>query len=189
VSFFAGKGSWEVSSLTMDIFNNWMILAADQFALAAPREPGELGAEVLAQVRPTGRIMDNMRISLGGSQILEATFSTANVFSAQLIPRTNLIWQKRPGDIVIRKNLTSSTWYDLTTLLQSREVNAQQSDDGDEDDYEGFLTLMSGLADQQQAQASVRWAVGATADNWLELVLQALPAPASVLNGKPLLKG
>jgi hypothetical protein len=73
------------------------------------------------------------------------------VFSALLIPRTNLIWQKRSGD------------------------------------NEDLLTLMSGLTDQ--AQASVRWAIGATTDNWLELVLQALPASASVLNGKPLLKG
>jgi hypothetical protein len=182
VSFIYSKLS------AMDLFNNWTILPADQFTLATPREPGELGAKVLAQLRPTGRIMDNMRISLGGSWILEATFSTRDVFLAPLIPKNPLIWQKRPRDIIIRKNLTTSI--DLSSLIRAREVIAQRSDaEEDEDDNEELPTLMAGLADLQQAQASIRWAVGATTDCRLELVLQALLASASVLNGKPLLMG
>ena len=39
-----------------------------------------------------------------------------------------------------------------------------------------------------QNGAAMRWAVGAGPDGFLELQLQSLPAPASVINGKPLLR-
>jgi hypothetical protein len=42
----------------------------EEFASAAPRNPGELGVEVLAQIRPNGRILDHFRVTLGGSKFL-----------------------------------------------------------------------------------------------------------------------
>jgi hypothetical protein len=49
------------------------VLEADLFATAVPRDPGDLGAEVLAQVRGTGQIADHFRVTLGGSKILDVS--------------------------------------------------------------------------------------------------------------------
>jgi hypothetical protein len=172
----------------MDIFQNWTILNADDFATALPRSPGELGMEVMAQVRATGRFMDHVRLSIGGSRVLQASFSTRAVFLSEIIPDTTIMIQKRPEDIAIRRNMTSSEWSDLVTLLRARDALAYRGEE-EEDDTEDLLELIGALADPQQAQASIRWAICATADRQLELVLQGLPAPAAILNSKPLLKG
>jgi hypothetical protein len=170
--------------------HEWTILPAASFSTAQPREPGGLGVEVLAQVRPTGRFMDNMRLVLGGSQLLEVRFSSRHIYASEMIPETTKVLQRRPEDITIRQNLTTSEWKEVNDLLRARELVAS-GPDPDEDDYDNkdILQLIHGLAEPAQGQASLRWAVGATIDNKLELVLQALPAAASVLNSKPIFKG
>jgi hypothetical protein len=175
----------------MDIQHHpWSILPADNFSTAEPPEPGDLGVQLLAQVRATGRIADHMRLAIGGSKILEATFSSQLVFASPLIPAMTLVMQRRPRDIILRCNMTSSEWMDVTNLLRGRELIAggQQEGDEEEDDNDDILTILENLVDPHQGQASIRWAVGATSDRQLELILQALPASANNLNSKPMLK-
>ena len=50
----------------------WVVFSLEEFTLAQPRNPGALGAEVMAQVRANGRITDHWRVALGGSEVLEA---------------------------------------------------------------------------------------------------------------------
>jgi hypothetical protein len=172
----------------MESFQSWTILDSGEFTTAQPRSPGELGVEVMAQVRPTGRFMDHMRLALGGSKMLQATFSSKAVFPSAVLPDTLITIQKRPEDVIIKRNTTTSEWMDLNTLIKARDALAHREDE-EEDDTEDLLELMDALADPQQAQASIRWAVCATPDRQLQLVLQSLPAPAAILNSKPLLKG
>jgi hypothetical protein len=49
------------------------VFGAEQFETAAPREAGELGLELMAQVRPNGRILDHFRVTLGGSKIIDVS--------------------------------------------------------------------------------------------------------------------
>jgi hypothetical protein len=174
----------------MDCDYDWTILPAAEFATAQPREPGDLGAEVVAQLRQNGRFMDDMRVTVGSSKILEASFSSADIFTSTSLPRTRLTFQKRPSDIVIRKNATTSAWLDVKTLLQAREIIVDpQEEEEDEDGNADFITLLEGLADPSKGAASVRWAVIALNERNFELVLQSLPAAAATLNSKPILKG
>jgi hypothetical protein len=142
----------------------------------------------MVQVRPNGRFLDNFRVAVGGAQFLQAEFTTASVFSNNLLPATALVLHKRPIDIVIRRNLTTSDWLDVIGLLRSRDLIAG-APEADEDDNEDLLTLIAALEDPGTAQASIRWAVVAGQDHKMHLQLQALPASATNLNSKPIFKG
>jgi hypothetical protein len=159
------------------------------FDTANPIDPGDLGMEVMAQARSSGRIIDNFRVVIGGSRILQAEFTTNINFSGDLIPSTALDLQKRPADILIRRNLTTSEWFDAVGLLRSRELIAGRDESEDEDQNDDLLTLIDALQDPASAQAALRWAVVVGEDQRPQLQLQALPASASTLNSRPLLKG
>jgi hypothetical protein len=53
----------------------------EDFASAGPLNPRDLGVEVLAEVRPNGRILDHFRVTIGGSKILDVNVGLANVLN------------------------------------------------------------------------------------------------------------
>jgi hypothetical protein len=106
----------------MEFPPDWVIHEAQDFEVTGPMEPGDLTAELMVQVRPNGRFLDNFRVAVGGAQFLQAEFTTATIFSNALLPATALVLHKRPIDIVIRKNLTTSDWLDVIGLLRSRDL-------------------------------------------------------------------
>jgi hypothetical protein len=55
----------------MDFPHDWAVLAAEEFETATPRVNGDVTMEVLAQLRPSGRILDNFRVALAGSKALD----------------------------------------------------------------------------------------------------------------------
>ncbi len=65
----------------MDFPHDWDVLAAEEVKTAAPRVKGNVTLEVLAQLRPSGRILDNFLVALAGSKALDFD---ADLFS--LIP-------------------------------------------------------------------------------------------------------
>jgi hypothetical protein len=168
----------------------WAIFPKDDFALACPRDPDELGAELMVIARPTGRLQDHFRVAIGGSKPLQALFSTKDVFTTALMPEASLQLNVRPAEVKIRRNQTTSEWHDVTSKLKARDILAyRQLDTEDEDDTEDLLELIEQLADKEEVSASYRWAVGVTTGLKLELVLQRLPASAKHLNSKPIFKG
>ena len=183
----------------MEFPPQWNVLAAEDFELATTRDPGILGAELMAQVRPNGRIMDHFRIAVGGSHIITARFPAKEIYANQVVPNLDIRWQMWPRDVAIRRNMASSEWLDLTTLLQANEALAFDADwirDGGEGSSAGppskneeLINFLADLPEKSRCGASVRWAVGIGPDYNLELVLQGMPASAAVLNGKPAFRG
>jgi hypothetical protein len=55
----------------LDFPHDWTVLAAEEFETATPRVNGDVTMEGLAQLRPSGRILDNFRLALAGSKALE----------------------------------------------------------------------------------------------------------------------
>ncbi len=71
-------GSRRVNNPTytkMDFPPPWDFFPAEEFELAAPRDPGYLGAELMAQCRDNGRINDHFRIALAGTKLVETYIS------------------------------------------------------------------------------------------------------------------
>ena len=101
----------------------WFIFPSLDFSTGAARSPGELGVELLLQVRPNGRAVDHWRLALGGSKIVEVDFYlSAVVPAAASLPRWRLSWQIWAHEIQIRRNMSSSSWIDLLELLEANEI-------------------------------------------------------------------
>ena len=171
--------------------SDWPCLNMEDFELAVPRNPGVLGIEIMAQARVNGRIIDHFRVALGGSEILKVRFSTRDVFLVTDTPAIQLRYEVWPRDIVIRRNMSTSEWMDVTTLLASRDISITVEGPAEADlpgDNEALLTAMDGQP-KAQVSASIRWAVCAGIDGRMELVLQTFPATAAILSGKPAFRG
>ena len=61
---------------------HWAVFPAEDFETACPRLPGTLGVELMAQVRPNGRVMDHWRLAIGGSSNLTITLDLAYLIPA-----------------------------------------------------------------------------------------------------------
>ena len=73
--------------LTTDIMDfppEWVVLPAEDFTTAAPHNSGICGMELLAQIRPNGRILDHFRVSLDGSKILEVNTPLSSLMPSTL---------------------------------------------------------------------------------------------------------
>jgi hypothetical protein len=160
----------------------WDILAAADFGTAQPRAQGELVAEVLAQVRPNGRVLDHYRVTMGGSKIIEVKASMA----AMALAPANSTWMFRhqvwPKDVIIRRNMTSTAWVNAHKMIQEKTAWVE-SEDGQQVPEEEILEVLTGRT------AAIRFAVNIAGDQNLELNLQSLPAAAETLMGKPTFRG
>ena len=102
--------------------DNYFIFPAEHFENAMPRINSDYTVEILAQVRPNGCVMDHWQAVLGGSKALEAEVNLSDeVPAAAGLPRWRLTYQQWPRDVIIRRNMTTSGWLDLLTLLTANE--------------------------------------------------------------------
>jgi len=172
---------------------DWPVFPANDFELAVPRDPGALGIEVMAQARVNGRIVDHFRVAVGGANILRVNFSTRDIFLSDRIAATPLQYEVWPRDVTIRRNMASSAWIDANTLLASNDLAVMTGEEaagsGAISDNAVLIAVLGAAKDKTKFTASVRWAIVVGSDRNLELVLQTLPAAATVLDGKPSLRG
>ena len=168
----------------MDFPTDWDIFPIIEFNVAGPRNPGHLGMELLAMARPNGRVLDHFRVTLGGNRILDMTVPMSALLLTPAASSWKLRYQKWPADIDIRRNMTSSKWLSVPTLLAARDAGVV-----DEDDTPiPVETVLQALEDGAKS-ASIRFAVAVGEDQRMQLVLQCLPGSAEVLMGKPALRG
>ena len=167
---------------------SWFVFPASDFETAPARNPGDIGMEIMAQMRPNGRVMDHWRVALGGSKCLEMKIPLASILPAAATwPKWHLFYQMWPKDVEIRRNMSASAWCDVGTLLGRNEILV--FDDKDEAvPAATVIAAMEATADPASKSASWRWAVAVSDAGRMELQLQSLPSPAAMLNGKPMLK-
>jgi hypothetical protein len=160
--------------------SDWEVFEAEQFETAAPRNAGELGAELLAQVRPNGRILDHFRVTLGGSRIIDIKTPMVRLFSGA--PETwKLRYQIWPRDVIIRRNMASSLWINVHTLLEAIEAWVEAE--------EARVPMNAVLQSLGETKAAMRFAIVIGDNLGLELNVQGLPASAETLMGKPAFRG
>ena len=94
------------------------------FTTASPRNAGDYGMELLAQVRPNGRILDHYRITLGGSKILDVNCQLSALLLAPATSRISLKYSVWPRDVEIRRNMTTAKWADIYELLATRAASS-----------------------------------------------------------------
>ena len=166
----------------------WFIFNAEEFETTRPRAAADLCVEVMAQVRPNGRIMDHWRVSTGGTALLKATMDMATIIPAvAALPKCSIAYEMWPADIGIRWNMTTSPWIDVTNLLAANEVTAVD-ETGQPVDCATIIENLRALPAKSINTASLRWAVCISEDGQLEVQLQCLPGAANILTAKPLFK-
>ena len=168
--------------------DNYFIFPAEHFENAVPRINGDYTVEILAQVLPNGRVMDHWQAVLGGSKALEAEVNLLDVVPAAAgLPKWRLTYQQWPRDVIIRRNMTTSGWLDLLTLLTANEVGIM-SETGENVVNATVVEALSNLPGKATISASCRWAICVGEASKLKLELQCIPCPANLLAGKPIFK-
>jgi hypothetical protein len=172
----------------MEFPPSWTINPADQFEVTTAPDGGPLTLQLLAQVRPSGRILDNFQVALGGTQIVCADVDLGQLIPAATFNRWRLRFQYWPRDINIRRNMVTSGWTDVTAMVSSNDAAVFNKSDT-EVSAATFRTSLEDTADHEPDVASLRWAVVIGSDRLLKLQLQGLPPAASMLSGKHYFKG
>ena len=168
----------------MDFPADWDFFPMADFSTAGPRNPGTLGVELLAQARPNGRVLDHFRVTLGGSRILDVT---ARMSALLLVPAAcpwRFRYQRWPADLEIRRNMTSSGWLSVPTLIAARDASVE-----DEEGVAVPVENVLAMIEEANTAASIRFAVVVGEDHRMQLMLQSLPGSAEALAGKPALRG
>jgi hypothetical protein len=163
---------------------NWDCFPLEEFGTAAPREAGALNMELLMQVRPNGRMLDHHRICLGGNQIIDAKFGMADLFEAAAMAAWKCRFQIWPKDVDLRRNMASTGWKDISTMIASRDIIITT-----ETDETVEPELVTAAIQESGAGGSMRFAVVVGEDQRLVLQLQGLPASSNLLMGKPAFRG
>ena len=166
----------------------WSFFPIKDFELAAPRDPGDVGVEAMAQARANGRVLDHFRLVLGGAQLFEATAAVADIFPIAAMPRWTVVFSCWPRDVAIRRNMASSAWQDVWDLVAANDVKLL-NDEGANVDNKELLELLDSVADKTLNSSSIRWWIGASEDGRMQLQLQAAPSPATGYISKPAWKG
>ncbi len=140
-------------------------------------------AELFATVRNNGRVLDDVKIVIGGTGMFEANFKIKKLITDDVIGSWSVNIQRWARDIVIRDGLLSSLWTDLSTIVSARDATINDNNGAGIPAAE-FLRLLD-EAEDGDAQAALRWAVTLNERGRLAAQLQGLPASAAALNGKP----
>jgi len=146
----------------------------------------KLTAELFALVRNDGRIGDQTRTVLGGSEIIEGTFSCSLLFAEPFVAEWSAVIQRFPRDIDLRRGMLTGPWMNFTDLVASRDITILD-ETGAGVLAAAFLRRTKEAEDGPEA-AALRWAVVLSDSARLCVQLQGLPATANSLNGKPALK-
>ena len=166
----------------------WSIFEAASFETAPPRTAADVCVKIMAQIRPNGRVMDHWRIATGGTAMLTTAVDLASLIPATaILPRCVITYEKWPADIGIRRNMTTSQWYDLYSIISANEITAV--DEANQPvECQTIIDNLKALPAKTVISAAIRWAVCVSEEGRIEIQLQALPAAVSTLTAKPIFK-
>jgi hypothetical protein len=162
----------------LDFFDN------EDFDSAVPRSTGEVVMELMAQIRPNGRVMDHFRIVVGGSSLLEVNKPLSSLIPAAALDRYKFKFQFLAHDVTIRRNMTTGKWLDVTSIIEANMATLTDLS-GDEVAQDIVLEELESMEDGQIKDAAICYAVVIRPDQQMALEVQSLPASANILNRKP----
>jgi hypothetical protein len=170
----------------MEFPPEWNVFPLEDFEAAAARTQGAAGMELMAQMRPNGRLLDHVRVATGGAEILEAEVRLNDLFPIPSLGSWKAKIQFWARDTAIRRNMTSSVWKDAYSMIQSQEIQVE-----DERSEQVDMAEVIGELDCHSAgrSAVIRHAVVIGEDQRMALELQSLPVSLATVNGRPSYRG
>ena len=107
--------------------------------------------------------------------------------AAAALPKCFISYEVWPADIGIRRNMTTSQWLDLYSIIAGNEIVAVD-EAGQPIESQTIVDNLKALPAKSVISAAIRWAVCVTEQGLLEIQLQALPAAVTTLSAKPIFK-
>ncbi len=104
----------------MEFPPDWVVSPMEDFEAYTPpvqSSASDYVMELLAQLRPSGQILDHFRIALDGSAALSKELDLGQLIPSTLFKGHKLAFQFWPRDIQIRRNMVSSAWVDVPALV------------------------------------------------------------------------
>jgi len=188
-SFIAVAESTSLHNYTMDFpSRDWIYLDLDDFDTAPSDIRGLYTFELFAQLRPTGRILDHFRAVIGGTGQLDINASLESMIPASQFKGWRYKTQKQPADILLRRNMLSTVWADVTSSLLYNDASVYNAT-GEVVANDDFMEILENLPDAGPETAATRYCVVIGADRRPCLQFQSLPASAVTLSGKTAFKG
>ena len=96
---------------------DWEFNDLDDFDTAPPTITGDCTFELYAQLRATGRILDNFRAVLGGTKMLYVNASLTDMIPSDQFKGWSYRTQRHPRDLALRRNMLSTAWMDMPASL------------------------------------------------------------------------
>jgi hypothetical protein len=160
----------------MEFPPEWNVFLLEDFEAVAA------GMELMAQMRPNGGLLDHVHVATGGAEILEAEIKLNNLFLISSLNSWKAKFQFWARDTAIRRNMTSSAWKDVYSMIHSHKIRIEE-EGGEPVD----MAEVVGELDCQPASRSavIRHDVVIGEDQQMALELQSLPAFLATVNGKP----
>ena len=166
---------------------DWEFNDLDDFDTAPPTISDDYTFELYAQLRATGRILDNFRAVLGGTKMLYVNASLTDMIPSDQFKGWSYRTQRHPRDLALRRNLLSTAWMDMPASLLFNDASIHD-ENGNVVANDTFMALLENLPESGPDTAAIRYCV-IGADRRPALQLQCLPASAVVLSGKAAFKG
>ena len=161
------------------------------YKVALPEVPASTIAhtmELMAQLRPSGRILDGFRVALDGAVPLQRELDLATIIPSTSFHGYRLQMQYWARDIQIRRNTLTTAWQNVPDLVASNDTTVLDATGAGVPPAE-FLRLLQEGNDDDPESAAFRWAIIVGEDGNPRLQLQTLPCDAATLSGKPFFKG
>ena len=172
----------------MDFPAEWIVFQAGEFGTAIPRDPGTNGMELFVQMRPNGRLLDHFRIGTSGSELYEAVVPLNNIIRSDTITDWMLRYQFWGRDINLRRNMTTSTWFDAYLGIKSGNILIYNKDDKHVP-ADVVLKHLDKIPDDTCKSAVLRVAAAVGLDGRMTMELQSLPMTKTAAEGKPTFNG
>jgi hypothetical protein len=175
----------------MEFPPSWEVNPLEDYETALPLVSSSTMAYtmgLMAQLRPSGRILDGFRVALDGSAALSKELDLGVILLVSNLKNWRLSLQYWPRDIQIRRNMLTSAWIDVPALICSNESQVLD-DKGSGIPPAEFMEILDNLPEDGPESCSVRWAVVIGEDSLMRLQLQSLPCDAVSLSGRPATKG
>ncbi len=150
----------------MEFPASWVVFQAEDFYTAEVRAPGPVGMELMAQMRPNGRLLDHFRVVLGGSEILEASTPLNKLIPSPNLNRWKAKYQFWARDTAIRRNMMTGCWMDVYQLIHCNEIRIETEEGEAVDTAEVVQTL-----DEVNRSAVIRYATTIGEDRRMTLEL------------------
>ena len=156
------------------------------YALARASAAAKLTAELHAQARQNGRVLDDFVFRIGGSETLKVEADLDKFIPRSEFKGWKVFFETWPHDILLRTNMATSVWQDMPAMVAFRDASVLDRDGAGIPASE-FLRMLANFEDEPDT-ASFRWGLTISDSLRMMLQLQSLPESSTYLCGKPALR-